>query len=103
MKTEEKWLEVSEAVTPLTRDEAGMLKGGFVSIAPMNAAGTVTNKGCRNGNCDPDKNSNSCRNTNCSVCKCDANSGCEPPANGSSCGVLPNSCTVILPPNRVCW
>lgn len=28
----EKWLHISEEIVPLTRDEAGMLKGGFTEV-----------------------------------------------------------------------
>ena len=85
----EKWLHISEEIVPLTRDEAGMLKGGFTEvdlpedIMPF----ALSNSGCKNPrNCSNTTNSDICSNTGNCGCSCwdGNNKGCY--VNGISCG-----------------
>lgn len=90
---EKKFMTFHEEVEPLSRDEKGLLKGGFVSVdlEPMPLDSKSKNKNsdqCKNTNCDAMKNKGeSCTNTNC-PCTCH-------PGDGEDGGG-------IMPPNYPC-
>lgn len=83
-------IKFNEEIAPLTKDEQGLLRGGFTDVEVYSNVGAGDkNSKCTNQNCSIDRNLDQCKNTNC-ACLCDdgGNGGGE---------VLPNPCTVVLP------
>lgn len=85
METRKK-MSVNE-MQPLTKDESGLLTGGFIDATPEDIIVSLTspNGSCTNVNCNSNaKNKHECSNTNCTIkCSCNSphygqigNSGC---------------------------
>lgn len=78
MKPNKKLLTFQEKVQPLSKDEQGLLKGGFTEVGTIDPSPRkLRNTGCTNGNCPSNAvNKEECSNTNCTIkCKCGSNNG----------------------------
>lgn len=72
MKPNKKLLTFQEKVQPLSKDEQGLLKGGFTEVGTPDANSLIIRNGsCDNENCTTAaKNKIECRNKNCKLCSC---------------------------------